>query len=67
MLMSAADVYRANLAGETVPDFAWLLFARDMCQSPADLLINHLNKVGDSAGLDQASLLAFITHIFTDQ
>ena len=53
MLCTAVDLYEKLNAGETVPTFAMLMFARDTSPDPQGLLQEHLNHVGDSAGLEQ--------------
>uniref|UniRef100_H2ZTU2 OTU deubiquitinase with linear linkage specificity n=1 Tax=Latimeria chalumnae TaxID=7897 RepID=H2ZTU2_LATCH len=42
--------------GKDVPVFVWLLFARDTCTNPMELLKNHLNQVGNSGGLEQVEM-----------
>ena len=37
---------------EDVPTFVWLLFARDSSETPEKLLLNHINPIGDSGGLE---------------
>ena len=41
------------MSGRNTPVFAWLLFARDTSETPEGLFRNHINVVGDSAGLEQ--------------
>lgn len=57
MYDAAVQLHRRSSKGEDVPVFAMLLFARDSCESPRDLLINHLNRTGDSGGLEQVIVL----------
>ncbi|GFS24745.1 inactive ubiquitin thioesterase FAM105A [Elysia marginata] len=57
MLLTLSDLHRRINDGEDdVPIFAHLLFARDSSQTVADFLRNHLNAVGDSAGLEQVEM-----------
>ena len=54
MYDAAVQLYRKlNKREEDVPVFSLLLFARDSCESPRDLLVNHLNRTGDTGGLEQ--------------
>jgi len=51
----AVQLHRRMSQGEDVPIFAILLFARDSCDSPRRLLTNHLNRTGDTGGLEQVN------------
>lgn len=51
----AVQLHRKMSSGEDVPIFAMLLFARDSSESPRKLLTNHLNRTGDTGGLEQVS------------
>ncbi|XP_069945000.1 uncharacterized protein [Cherax quadricarinatus] len=53
MLASALDLYISNNNGDNVPLFAMIMFARHSSLTPKDLVRNHLNPVGDTAGLEQ--------------
>ena len=55
MFERAVQLHRRMSQGEDVPIFAMLLFARDSCDSPRRLLTNHLNRTGDTGGLEQVS------------
>ncbi|KAK8395400.1 hypothetical protein O3P69_006209 [Scylla paramamosain] len=56
MLAAALDLHAANTCGESVPLFAMIMFARHSSMTPRDLLRNHLNPVGDTAGLEQVEM-----------
>lgn len=56
MLAAALDLHAANVNGESVPLFAMIMFARHSSLTPRDLLRNHLNPVGDTAGLEQVEM-----------
>ncbi|KAL8614296.1 hypothetical protein ACOMHN_007634 [Nucella lapillus] len=56
MLFRANDLQREMGAGGEVPTFAWLLFARDTSPDVVGFVRNHLNCVGDSAGIDQVEM-----------
>ena len=51
----AVQLHRRMNSGKDVPIFAMLLFARDSSDSPRGLLTNHLNRTGDTGGLEQVS------------
>ncbi|XP_078366282.1 uncharacterized protein LOC144650473 isoform X2 [Oculina patagonica] len=52
----AVQLHRRMTSGEDVPIFAMLLFARDSSDSPRRLLTNHLNRTGDTGGLEQVEM-----------
>ncbi|KAK7068053.1 hypothetical protein SK128_023208 [Halocaridina rubra] len=56
MLAAALDLHVGNNNGDNVPLFAMIMFARHSSQTPKDLLRNHLNPVGDTAGLEQIEM-----------
>ncbi|XP_035981634.1 ubiquitin thioesterase otulin [Fundulus heteroclitus] len=56
MLGRASELHGRMQAGEDVPLFCWLLFARDSSASPRSFLSNHLRHVGLSAGLEQVEM-----------
>ncbi|XP_041366118.1 uncharacterized protein LOC121381083 isoform X2 [Gigantopelta aegis] len=56
MLVDAVELNKANLAGQDVPIFVWLMFARDTSETVDKFVTNHLNCVGDSAGLEQVEM-----------
>ncbi|XP_045120346.1 uncharacterized protein LOC123509836 isoform X10 [Portunus trituberculatus] len=56
MLAAALDLHAANTCGESVPLFAMIMFARHSSMTPRDLMKNHLNPVGDTAGLEQVEM-----------
>ena len=43
-----------------MPVFVSLMFARDTSEDTVSLVRNHLNHVGDSAGVDQVSFIHFL-------
>lgn len=51
----AVQLHRRMSQGQDVPIFAMLLFARDSCDSPGRLLTSHLNRTGETGGLEQVS------------
>ncbi|XP_054841619.1 ubiquitin thioesterase otulin isoform X2 [Eublepharis macularius] len=61
MLNTAIKLYEDNEKGLEVPEFSWLLFARDTSSNPFQLMKNHLNQLGHTGGLEQVEmfLLAF--------
>ncbi|XP_043234321.1 uncharacterized protein LOC122387834 isoform X2 [Amphibalanus amphitrite] len=57
MLAEAVQLERDQARTDrTVPLFAMLLFARDTSSTPRELMVNHLNHVGDSGGLEQIEM-----------
>ncbi|KAL7840568.1 hypothetical protein AOLI_G00258910 [Acnodon oligacanthus] len=56
MLARAVELHGKMQAGEEVPVFCWLLFARDTSENPKTLLSNHLSQVGFSGGLEQVEM-----------
>nr|CAB3261795.1 uncharacterized protein LOC100177299 [Phallusia mammillata] len=56
LLDTAVQLHDANMKGEEVPVFAWLLFARDTSTDPKSLMLNHLNPAGKSGGLEQVEM-----------
>lgn len=55
MLSTAIKLYEDNKKGLEVPEFSWLLFARDTSSDPFQLMKNHLNQLGHTGGLEQVS------------
>ncbi|XP_047739860.1 uncharacterized protein LOC108678441 isoform X3 [Hyalella azteca] len=56
MLASALQLHSVNACGGNVPLFAMIIFARETSQNPEQFLRNHLNCVGDTAGLEQIEM-----------
>ncbi|XP_063075306.1 OTU deubiquitinase with linear linkage specificity b isoform X2 [Engraulis encrasicolus] len=56
MLWKAVELHGASDRGDAVPEFCWLLFARDSSRCPKTLLTNHLRHVGFSGGLEQVEM-----------
>lgn len=65
MLVAALDLHACNNNGDTVPLFAMIMFARHSSQTPRDLVRNHLNHVGDTAGLEQVSTIGILRNLVT--
>lgn len=55
MLNTAIKLYEDYKKGLEVPEFSWLLFARDTSSDPFQLMKNHLNQLGHTGGLEQVS------------
>ena len=66
MMVTAIELYHDYVAGRDVPTFAWLLFARDTSQTPQALFLNHLNLVGDAAGLEMVRYRNDTLKVFCD-
>ncbi|XP_051554123.1 ubiquitin thioesterase otulin-like [Myxocyprinus asiaticus] len=56
MLRTAIQLHSYMVKGSDVPEFCWLLFARDTSKCPQTLLTNHLRHVGFSGGLEQVEM-----------
>ncbi|XP_051984920.1 OTU deubiquitinase with linear linkage specificity b isoform X2 [Xyrauchen texanus] len=56
MLRNAIQLHSDMVKGSDVPEFCWLLFARDTSKCPQTLLTNHLRHVGFSGGLEQVEM-----------
>ncbi|KAJ8011433.1 hypothetical protein DPEC_G00058160 [Dallia pectoralis] len=57
MLQTAVELHLLmEQSAATVPEFCWLLFARDSSSSPGTFLKNHLRHVGFSGGLEQVEM-----------
>jgi len=55
MLRTAIQLHSNMEKGSDVPEFCWLLFARDSSNGPKTFLTNHLRHVGFSGGLEQVN------------
>ncbi|KAI4900313.1 hypothetical protein NFI96_028600 [Prochilodus magdalenae] len=56
MLKTAIKLHSDMEKGSQVPEFSWLLFARDTSKCPRSFLTNHLRHVGFSGGLEQVEM-----------
>ncbi|KAK1786830.1 hypothetical protein P4O66_017007 [Electrophorus voltai] len=56
MLHTAVQLHGAISKGLRVPEFCWLLFARDTSKCPRTFFTNHLRHVGFSGGLEQVEM-----------
>ncbi|TRY97685.1 hypothetical protein DNTS_035485 [Danionella cerebrum] len=56
MLRAAIELHAEMLKSSAVPEFCWLLYARDSSKNPMSLLTNHLRHVGFSGGLEQVEM-----------
>lgn len=56
MLVDIIEIYKQHELAAEIPVFAWLLFARETSTTPADLIKNHLNMVGNTGGLEQVEM-----------
>jgi len=53
MMLNALSLYEDNLCGNRVPIFVWLLYARETSHTPEMLFRNHIDRIGDSTGIEQ--------------
>ncbi|XP_059420244.1 ubiquitin thioesterase otulin-like [Carassius carassius] len=56
MLRTAIQLHSDMEKGSDVPQFCWLLFARDLSKCPKTFFTNHLRHVGFSGGLEQVEM-----------
>ncbi|XP_027024861.1 OTU deubiquitinase with linear linkage specificity b isoform X2 [Tachysurus fulvidraco] len=56
MLKTVIQLHSDMQKGSRVPEFCWLLFARDTSKCPRSFLTNHLRHVGFSGGLEQVEM-----------
>ncbi|KAM9501458.1 ubiquitin thioesterase otulin [Clarias gariepinus] len=56
MLKTVIQLHSDMKKGSNVPEFCWLLFARDTSKCPRSFLTNHLRHVGFSGGLEQVEM-----------
>ncbi|XP_030629925.1 ubiquitin thioesterase otulin [Chanos chanos] len=56
MLRTAVQLHTDMAEGTHVPEFCWLLFARDSSRCPSTLFTNHLRHVGFTGGLEQVEM-----------
>ena len=54
MLAASLELYEHHVSNVSdLPVWASMLFLRDTSMNPHDFMLNHLNPVGDIAGLEQ--------------
>ncbi|XP_038653089.1 inactive ubiquitin thioesterase OTULINL-like [Scyliorhinus canicula] len=65
MLCDVVELHENMRNGEDVPSFCDFFFARDSSPDPLSFMMNHLNNVGDTGGLEQIEmfLLGFTFHL----
>lgn len=64
MALSAVQLFSDMEQGKDVPVFAWLLFARDTSENLSSFVRNHLNRVGNSGGLEQVGQTKQISNLY---
>lgn len=55
MLYQVTEVYEQMKANKTIPSLFRLLFSRESSADPLSFMMNHLNSIGDTSGLEQVS------------
>uniref|UniRef100_A0A8D0ZGI1 Inactive ubiquitin thioesterase FAM105A n=1 Tax=Sus scrofa TaxID=9823 RepID=A0A8D0ZGI1_PIG len=55
MLYQVTEVYEQMKTKKVIPSLFRLLFTRESSSDPLSFMMNHLNSVGDTCGLEQAS------------
>lgn len=53
MLYQVTEVYEQMKTNKVIPNLFQLLFSRETSSDPLSFMINHLNSVGDTCGLEQ--------------
>ena len=53
MMLNAVTLYEDNQCGVRVPVFVWLLYARESSHTPETLFRNHIDRIGDTSGVEQ--------------
>ncbi|XP_032904356.1 inactive ubiquitin thioesterase OTULINL [Amblyraja radiata] len=56
MLYTVFEFHEGLKDGEDVPGFCAIFFARDSSPDPLSFMMNHLNQVGDTGGLEQIEM-----------
>ncbi|XP_058877056.1 inactive ubiquitin thioesterase OTULINL-like [Acipenser ruthenus] len=56
MLYLAIEMFEGMRHGQDVPNFCAILFSRDTSLDPFSFMLNHLNTIGDSGGLEQIEM-----------
>ncbi|XP_056376908.1 inactive ubiquitin thioesterase OTULINL isoform X2 [Hyla sarda] len=56
MLYLVIEAHENLKTEEQIPSFFHFLFSQDTCADPLSYMMNHLNMVGDTIGLEQAEL-----------
>lgn len=60
MMVTAVNLHESMTSEEEVPVFAIIMFARDTSLDPCQFMKRHLNAVGDTGGLEQASFYGHV-------
>ncbi|XP_005639718.1 inactive ubiquitin thioesterase OTULINL isoform X1 [Canis lupus baileyi] len=56
MLYQVTEVYEQMKTNKVIPNLFQLLFSRETSSDPLSFMINHLNSVGDTCGLEQIDM-----------
>lgn len=65
MLEQAVLMFSRMQQAEEVPVWVYILFARDTSPDPQKFMTQHLNRVGDTGGLEQVTLVDIIISHFS--
>lgn len=55
MLYQVTEVYEQMKTNKIIPGLFRLLFSRESSSDPLSFMMNHLNPMGDTCGLEQVS------------
>ncbi|XP_075442051.1 inactive ubiquitin thioesterase OTULINL [Ascaphus truei] len=56
MLYLVIEAYENMKIGQEIPNFFNVLFSRDTSSDPLSFMMNHLNSVGDTVGIDKVEM-----------
>ncbi|ELV12217.1 Protein FAM105A [Tupaia chinensis] len=56
MLYQVTEVYEQMKSKKVIPSLFRVLFSRETSSDPLSFMMNHLNSVGDSCGLEQIDM-----------
>lgn len=55
MLYQVTEMYEQMKTNKVIPSLFRLLFSRESSSDPLSFMMNHLNSIGDTCGLEQVS------------
>lgn len=60
MLYQVTEVYEQMKMKKVIPSLFRLLFSRETSSDPLSFMMNHLNSVGDTCGLEQIDMFILV-------
>lgn len=64
MLYLVIEAHENLRTEKQIPNFFHFLFSRDTSANPLSYMMNHLNMVGDTIGLEQVHFAFFVLLLF---